>query len=80
MGREDISKLLVVEKVAVVTTKSEEDLGAEEAEVGITEVLELVRDSGKPNKENGIDISDPTRWYEQDELSALSSATRNYVL
>ena len=32
------------------------------------------------NKENGIDISDPIRWYEQDELSALLSATRNYIL
>ena len=38
------------------------------------------RGNGKPNKENGIDISDPTRWYEQNELSVLSSATRNYVL
>ena len=38
------------------------------------------RGSGKPNKENGIDISDPIRWYEQDELSALLSATRNYML
>ena len=38
------------------------------------------RGSGKPNKENGIDISDTTRWYEQDKLSALSSVTRNYLI
>ena len=38
------------------------------------------RGRGKPNKENGVDISDPTRWYDKEELSALSSATRNYVL
>ena len=27
-----------------------------------------------------MDISDPTRWYDDEELSALSSATRNYIL
>jgi hypothetical protein len=38
------------------------------------------RGHGRPNRENGVDISDPTRWYDDEELSALSSATRNYVL
>ena len=32
------------------------------------------------SKENGIDISDPTRWYEKEELNALSRETRNYIL
>ena len=36
--------------------------------------------NAKANKENGVDISDPTRWYDDEELSALSSATRNYIL
>ena len=45
MEREDTPKFLVVEKVAVATTKSEECLEAEEAEVGITEVLELVEEA-----------------------------------
>jgi hypothetical protein len=38
------------------------------------------RGDDRPNRENGVDISDPTRWYDDEELSALSSATRNYVL
>ena len=36
--------------------------------------------SDRGTKENGIDISDPCRWYEQDELSALSADTRRYIL
>ena len=35
---------------------------------------------GKPKKENGVDISDPCRWYDQEELTSLSSETRNYLL
>ena len=35
---------------------------------------------GGNDKENGVDISDPTRWYDDEELNALSSATRNYIL
>ena len=34
----------------------------------------------RAHKENGVDISNPTRWYEQDELNALSQETRNYIL
>ena len=30
--------------------------------------------------ENGVDISDMTRWYEADELSSLKSETRNILL
>ena len=45
MGREDTSKLLVVEKVVVVTAKSEEGLEAEEAEVQITKLIELVEEA-----------------------------------
>ena len=38
------------------------------------------RGRGKPHKENRVDISDPTRWYDEEELKALSSATRNYAM
>ena len=36
-------------------------------------------DSGD-KMENGVDISDPTRWYTSDQLTALSAKTRNYIL
>ena len=30
--------------------------------------------------ENGIDISDPTRWYTSEQLTTLSTETRNWIL
>ena len=30
--------------------------------------------------ENGIDISDPTRWYTSEQLTVLSAETRNWIL
>jgi len=30
--------------------------------------------------ENGIDISDPTRWYTSDQLTVLSADIRNWIL
>ena len=35
---------------------------------------------GRPTIENGIDISDPTRWYDESEFSALSHETRKRIL
>ena len=36
---------------------------------------------GNGNKmENGIDISDPTRWYTSEKLTVLSAETRNWIL
>ena len=29
---------------------------------------------------NGIDISDPTRWYTSEQLTELSAETRNWIL
>ena len=42
IGRGDTSKLWVEEKVAVMTTETEEGSEAEEAEVDITKVVEVV--------------------------------------
>ncbi len=31
-------------------------------------------------EENGVDISDPTRWYSNEELDALTPDTRHWIL
>jgi len=38
------------------------------------------RGENRNKMENGIDISDPTKWYTSEQLNALSAETRKWIL